>query len=360
MWWWCRRHGEAFWIYTQGSSDFQGAISVKPELSTGLDFGRSLQEVTIKIRNSGAVPVTLDLRLIDVYPEGSVPAAAGLGADRAGRIVLSYWDKFTTTTSLPVWQDFRGPLSLTGISPQSEFSVRFAVDRSRFAPSTNSSPAASYQGMLQISCPQLGTVSLVPASAFGMPGQRTLGKQQNGDTRAPLASGLWLGSVILTNVSHPVSVAPLDPQPTGAPFQFTLILHVDTNGQARLLQQVMLMYRSPKYQTNNGATVKIQDGSYALVTDDSLLANYTGPEYVDATRKGRRFSSCVFGFREPIPMSAEPSGVLYCAVSTEYDDPLNPFRHLYHPDHDNLINQTWAPLSVSRTNTYPRSAMSES
>ena len=29
-------------------------------------------------------------------------------------------------------------------------------------------------------------------------------------------------------------------------------------------------------------------------------------------------------------------GELLCNVVLNYDDPLNPFRHTYHPDHDNL------------------------
>ena len=43
--------------------------------------------------------------------------------------------------------------------------------------------------------------------------------------------------------------------------------------------------------------------------------------------------------QEPILFSGSApfgGGTFTCRVNLEYDDPLNPFKHIYHPDHDNL------------------------
>ncbi len=49
----------------------------------------------------------------------------------------------------------------------------------------------------------------------------------------------------------------------------------------------------------------------------------------------RRFSSPAFGFPAPIQMA--PSISTYtCSTTLDFDHPLNPFKHLYHPQHDNL------------------------
>jgi hypothetical protein len=119
------------------------------------------------------------------------------------------------------------------------------------------------------------------------------------------------------------------PVPTKSPFQFRLILHVDTNGQARLLQQVMIVWKQPA-STN-------ETGRYVLLTDDTLVEQYADTAYRDNEFDGRRISTAAFSFPNPLAMEyTESSKTLSCTVSMAYTDPLNPFMHRYHPDHDNL------------------------
>jgi hypothetical protein len=61
----------------------------------------------------------------------------------------------------------------------------------------------------------------------------------------------------------------------------------------------------------------------------------------DGEPVARRVSSAAFGFRQPIAMTgagAFGSGgsARACLIPLDYDDPVNPFKHRYHPDHDNL------------------------
>ena len=63
---------------------------------------------------------------------------------------------------------------------------------------------------------------------------------------------------------------------------------------------------------------------------------------------------------------------LTCAITLDYNDPLNPFKHLYHPDHDNLTSdystnapagtESWSinrtiTLAFSSTTNYPSDPM---
>ena len=62
----------------------------------------------------------------------------------------------------------------------------------------------------------------------------------------------------------------------------------------------------------------------------------------DGTPAGRRLSTSIFGFNEPLvltgtlPTSQHPITSLSGTTTLDFDDPLNPFKHKYHPDHNNL------------------------
>ncbi len=78
-----------------------------------------------------------------------------------------------------------------------------------------------------------------------------------------------------------------------------------------------------------------------MLTDESLLSRFSGSSLRDGTVTGRRFSSAAFGFRDPILVShtanfGDTNGAFSCTVPLGYDDAVNPFKHRYHPDHNNL------------------------
>lgn len=61
----------------------------------------------------------------------------------------------------------------------------------------------------------------------------------------------------------------------------------------------------------------------------SLLPSYTAED-------GTRTTSAAFSIQEPILSSGNFTDSLNFAIAIDYQDPLNPFKHKYHPDHDNL------------------------
>ena len=63
-----------------------------------------------------------------------------------------------------------------------------------------------------------------------------------------------------------------------------------------------------------------------------LLPSYTAED-------GTRITSAAFGFLAPVASTGSFDDGLDFAITIDYDDPLNPFKHKYHPDHDNLDAQ---------------------
>jgi hypothetical protein len=151
---------------------------------------------------------------------------------------------------------------------------------------------------------------------------------------------LWIGSVVLSNVNQAAISAV--PTPTASQFQFRLILHVDSSGNTRLLQNVVVAWTNGVSTTNSqGLTQTATPGRYALITDPNLLAKYSGSSVRDGTVTGRRYSSAAFGFSAPIPVNrmgnfGDTNATFSCTVPLGFDDALNPFKHRYHPDHNNL------------------------
>jgi hypothetical protein len=79
-----------------------------------------------------------------------------------------------------------------------------------------------------------------------------------------------------------------------------------------------------------------QDGDYVLVTDPKVLARLLAE--TDGPPSGRRLSTAAIDFEgSSLPMRGDlaPGKVAWATVEVPADLPTNPFRHPYHPDHDN-------------------------
>jgi hypothetical protein len=80
-------------------------------------------------------------------------------------------------------------------------------------------------------------------------------------------------------------------------------------------------------------------GRFVLLTDETLAPSFSGAALRDGLPVGRRVSSATFGFKTPLPLNGAGDfggNTISAQVQMPYDDPLNPFLHRYHPDHDNL------------------------
>jgi hypothetical protein len=160
------------------------------------------------------------------------------------------------------------------------------------------------------------------------------------------SAGLWAGSVLLDKVSAADGGAP---QGTPAPLVLKLLLHMDADGNVRLLKQVILMWQ-------NGATPAAA-GHYALVTDDTKIPDFTGVAQRDGDPVGKRISAVGFDFPgDSLACTGTlgTSGTVACTVPIAADAGTNPFLHRYHPDHDNKASDFTSAARPAEVNAVTR------
>ena len=338
------KSGEALWIYTQGASTYGAPLSPSLTAGDGLVYGQNADQISLQLQNLRPGSVNFGLK------DRSAPAPT----------LLSYasFNPTNGTQWLPLTGNYSAALSGNAIQ-----TLRIAVLRASIA-------GTNYSTVLELS-DGLGTRWLVPVSA-DLPAGPAPGLATSPTDEAKSHAGLWVGNITINAVSEahsgtlvtngyvlgtdasgaptsqPRSVSRINISTnltaSGGDFNLRVILHIDTNGTARLLKEVIQMYQ-PGPQTNNAAGFASQSapGRYVLLTDDSLLPLYDGAAIHDNTAVGRRLSSASFDF--PLQNGnnyVELAGIFATGnsvagvISLSPDLPTNPFKHKYHPDHDNL------------------------
>jgi hypothetical protein len=306
---------EAYWASSQWSSDFTGPLAVEAEQAGGLVYDKILVEQTLTIRNLSDSNTTVDITL-----RSSLSPPDGPYEPVAGDVPLLY--KAEPIGPYTPWQELPPTLSVD-VNSLSEKVLRLAVQRSAMP------GEGLYQSILEIDNNQ-GMTIRVPVSA----------------EYTDLA-GLWVGYAAIDHVSQPAdSCAPDLPRPTASEFQFPLILHVDANDNVYLLREIVQLWKYGVLDTDpiTGMDFVAEPGRFVLVTDESLFSdpNYGGSSLRDGQPRGRRISSAAFSFPQPVRMQAVSGSFgfegaifeLESPIVIAQDDPLNPFLHKFHPDHD--------------------------
>ncbi len=136
--------------------------------------------------------------------------------------------------------------------------------------------------------------------------------------------GLWVGMVTIHAVSEPIAES-TTPMPTATAFQFPLLLHIDGQGRSHLLKQVVMLW-----QGDQATVAQNERGHHLLLTDPALLQRY-------ANLPGRRLSSAAIdypGHQLPLKGTVFFDTMLSGTIALNPDLPTHPFRHRYHPDHN--------------------------
>jgi len=113
---------------------------------------------------------------------------------------------------------------------------------------------------------------------------------------------------------------------TPATLDLRFLLHMDSGGTVRLLKEVIQMYDA-------------KNEKLVLLTDHTLIPNFTGVGIQDGELVGRRLSAVGFDFDTSYiecTGAVSLSGTVTCSFTLTSDHPTNPFLHRFHPDHDNL------------------------
>jgi hypothetical protein len=316
--------GVVYWVYTVGASSYMAPLSATPSLGDGLDFGTEADEQDLTLNNNTANPMNV--------------AITDLGT---GNRPLTHYFYSAATTNPPAWLPLPQVYSLT-VAPGAAVPVRLGIRRSQMTSDLYTTVLAITDGN--------GTLLRVPVSAQrSVPGaQGLVGRPHPLDVSPgtiPVASqaGLWMGAISVNAVAETYN-NPTNPTPTRGSFDLRLILHVTTDGTTRLLREVIEMFQDGTY-TNNAAGQQVlsQPGHTVLLTDDSLVSQYSGVALRDGTPVGRRISTAGFDFDPPggtnyLVMSGTfgISNTVACMITLTPATPTNPFLHRYHPDHDNL------------------------
>ena len=313
------RSDEAFWIYCQSGSDYQGPLTVEADGSDGLDFGVGITILPLTLNNSSTIDRTVTV--------------SQLGA--ANAVALAYRSYDATSGKILT-------TPLTGMPPVtvkagSSSVITLAVMRKNFTGS-----AAS---VLELTDGQ-GARVRVPVTATS-----------NSINGYP---GLWSGTATLNKVSQLTDLVKVgnasfvlpdnyEAKTTPASLNLNLILHQDKSGQVRLLKQAVIMYQDG---TRNPDGTPRTNGRYVALTKDSLIPNYSGVTQRDGSKVGRRLSAIGFDYspstdatfgtdfdNTALKCSGSISTTVSCKLildsSASNTHPTNPFLHKYHPDHDN-------------------------
>jgi hypothetical protein len=320
--------GEAYWVRCRLPSQAMGTILVEGASRDGLTFTPTATEHSIRIRNASTGNRNISVR---VLPSVSPPTGEALSA---GPVPLEYWRASYTTTNFS-WEPFPAPLSFTTLSAGQEWNLRLAVPGSAMSVAL---PGSMLQSVIEVA-DDLGTRWLVPVKAGKpTPVASTAGFRAASAVNAPALAGLWVGDAVLNAVSQPAHPGnPSTPRPAGGNFTFRIIVHVDATGTARLLQQIFLVRKPPVLvpDANDPLVNRVEQPARTVaVTDETLIPGIIGI----AELVGRRISSPVFAFDQPVALSggAFGAGTLQGSFTLDYDHPLNPFKHVFHPDHNNL------------------------
>lgn len=155
-------------------------------------------------------------------------------------------------------------------------------------------------------------------------------------------AGLWVGDITLNQVNevHARQTTGATPTPAAKPFSMRVLLHVSASGQVKLLKEAVLM------RTRDASPAPV------IVTQSNLIPNFDGITVRGGQLIGQRFSTVSF------PMSGDVlalTGTLGAGTSTTAtltlaaNDPVNPFRHKYHPDLANAGRAVGRALSIAIT-----------
>jgi hypothetical protein len=377
------RAGEACWVYTQGASDYQGPLAVRLDFGDALDYGYGVDRLSLTFQNQAAGPVTVTL--------SSLGGAAPLSYYNLDLVAGVQWIPLPSPQAIPLAASEKRTLRLAARRPD-------MTDES-FASVLAVGDGGGVRYLVPVKVSKVTTATLASQSVSKIH-RSHLEPASSEESHV----GLWVGTATITNVSEahggvlvtnmyayvggqPVVLtspgifpytnvwtslllgqtvtnrevratnaagqqvpvlarverqgAGQTPTPTGSQFNLRLIVHVDAAGQARLLKEVIQMWKEGTY-TNapDGWKVMATNGNYVLVTDETLLAQFRGAAVRDGQDVGRRISTVDFDFPStatnsflPLSGSFAGGGTLAGTITLPADFPTNPFRHKYHTNH---------------------------
>ncbi len=327
--------GTAYWVRLANHTinPFPFGVTAAGQ-NNSLQFSATPSPSVLTLMNSvKTAPQTLHLRLLD---SESPPAGA---PNRAGAAPVAAMLPQADGTLLPAF--LTQGLDLTLAAGETR-QVQIVLVKDQLTPSSDTN--ATYQSLLEVTEASHGYRQLVPvvalvpgsAAAVNLLGTVTGHKQDLSPVTAPAPSaGLWVGTVTMNQVNQPGFSQDNNPDPSAyplqpaTPLQVRALIHVDSNGVPRLLEQVFF--------------ADIIEGT------NTVTHMYNSLEAVPAgTHPKSRVSAPSWPALPPTSMSGNWGNTISTTLTVPYNDRVNPYVHRYHPDHNNLAEdfKTVLPAGV--------------
>ena len=332
------RRGVAYWVYTRGASQFLAPVEASFQGLNELRYpvGSDTKELELRFTGSSNTPASR--------------SSAVLGHVLGNQSLPLRFNEFSPQDGT-TWRDLPNGFPVSPQGGLARRTVRLAAARERI-------PGLAYQGIMTLR--GAGALHYVPVTMDR--DEADVGAVQDQPFN-PV--GLWLGTVSITHVSEvnglttnyvvatvtnvvngvtnrvehastEVRNVVVGSRPTSVrdPFDLRILLHVDTQGVCRLLEQVTLLSTPPALGSDDPG------GDPVLLTGAAGFSRYRGVALRGRDLVGRRYSTPFFPMWKTngIPFDAPLSlgGTLQASWSLPADAAVNPFKHRYHPDHDNL------------------------
>jgi hypothetical protein len=314
------KSGEAYWIFTQGPSTFQGMLNVTLQQGTSLDYRTMFTELDFSISN-----------LSDVTNFVTISRVSGNTMPMKFKNV----DSETGEIAWPALPDNK----VYELQKGEDVFVTLSVDRGKFVEDRMEQifSIKNEQGVRYLMNSGGNTIQPII-----LPSKTSSGEQVRAIT-SPNA-GLWIGTAQVNKVSESQR-AGTEPLDVGDPFVLRIIMHVDSIGKVKLIKSVVQMWEDGTLtpSTNNPEFLEVDEpGRYVLLTDDNLIPNYSGVTNRNGQSAGIRYSTIAYDFEGlELDMNGklEIGETLDVSILVDSDLPTNPFFHKYHPDHNNLDEQ---------------------
>ncbi|UCE58735.1 MAG: hypothetical protein JSU63_14980 [Phycisphaerales bacterium] len=285
--------GKAYWVESESNTTYDGPIRIDRSSLRCVDLAPGIAEHRIQIEN-------LRTRKGDVSIAFQ-PPLTGDGVEEAGRTPLLHLDAAAQEDS-----PFPGqwhPLNDTMLSldatgqPGAVRTVRLAVNRKDLADrETDYAEDGYYHGLICVE----------DSSGY----RRCLDVRTRGEDQ----TGLWVGDVTVTDVES--LTTPGEGTETASPFTFRIIIHKSADGTYSLLRSVVLLW------LDDGGG----EGSHVLVTPGC-------EELLDGQSIAPRLSAPNFSFDGTVGLVGNFDTGLVAMITLPPDHPLDPYRHVYHPEH---------------------------
>ncbi|TDR18537.1 hypothetical protein [Marinicella litoralis] len=312
------KSGESYWVYTEGTSKFQGLINVTVEQGESIEYRAAFTEIDIILTNLSDVPNYMSINRVN------------------GNSMPMKFLNIDPETGEEAWPNLPN-VKVYEVQPGEDRIVTLAVDRANFL-------EERMEQVLSVTNEQGGKV-MIHAGAntiqpLAIPTRISEKLATRGTGSMESYAGLWIGTARVRGVSE-AQTGGVTPESVGKPFSIRVLMHVDATGQVKLIKNVVQMWQNGTYSTSasNPDYVEVDvPGYYVLLTNDALIPNYSGITRRSGQSAGVRYSTIGYDFNgDDMLMNGEfaPNNSVNVSLLIDPEMPTNPFRHKYHPDHDN-------------------------